>query len=285
MLPLEQVTDVQEKSPKRFFKVNQLNDLPGKEWIKFTKSWFKLGSQPRDRKICHPASFPESLALEFISFFTKERQWVLDPFLGTGSSLLAARIMKRNGIGIELYPKYLEIANQRLNEIVDPNSHMVLRCADARKLTEVFAEEGLPEVDFCITSPPYWNQLSRNHRRQKVRESRGFDTIYGAKPDDLGTIESYDSFIAEQESVFDGVFELTKIGGYLVVITNNVYRDGRVWPLAFDTFRTLSRKWTPKDERIWCQDDKALFPFGIFDTYVGNRTHHYCLIFKKELRT
>src|SRR5438034_2779119 len=46
---------------------NKLNELSGKDWIKFTKSWFVHRPEPRgDQKIRHPASFPESLVREFI---------------------------------------------------------------------------------------------------------------------------------------------------------------------------------------------------------------------------
>jgi len=52
---------------------NKLNDLSGRDWIKFTKSWFVHRPDARgDRKIRHPASFPESLVREFVSFFTKK---------------------------------------------------------------------------------------------------------------------------------------------------------------------------------------------------------------------
>lgn len=271
-----------EKTGRNFVRQNQLNDLIGKDWMKFTKTWFLLEARPRDRKIRHPASFPESLAAEFISFFTKERQWVFDPFLGTGSSLIAAKMLERNGIGIELYPKYLKIAKHRLHQIKDSSSRIVIQCADARNLAKIFADNSLPEIDFCITSPPYWNQLNKNHRRQRERKKKGLDTTYGNLPNDIGTIDDYYSFIDEQKLIFDQVYEVMREGGYLVVITNNVYREGRVWPLAFDTFNSLGENWTPKDEKIWCQNDKALYPFGIFNTYVGNRTHHYCLIFRKE---
>src|SRR5438128_8046437 len=82
---------------------NKLNELSGKEWIKFTKSWFIHRPGPRDvLKIRHPACFPESLVRDFISFFTKPGQLVVDPFLGTGSTLVAALDAGRSGVGFEI---------------------------------------------------------------------------------------------------------------------------------------------------------------------------------------
>ena len=80
--------------PERRKPINKLNHLTGKDWIKFTKSWFIHNPPRRDRaKIVHPAGFPETLVRGFVEFFTKRDMWVLDPFLGTGSTLLAARAL------------------------------------------------------------------------------------------------------------------------------------------------------------------------------------------------
>ena len=70
---------------------NKLNDLEPKAWLKFQKSWF-IHNPPRRRKdvLRHPAKFPETMAQEFIEFFTKRGQTVLDPMAGTGSTLVAA---------------------------------------------------------------------------------------------------------------------------------------------------------------------------------------------------
>lgn len=57
----------------------------------------------------HPAAFPESLPEWFIKLFTKEGDTVLDPFVGSGTTLIVSQKMKRNSIGIEILPEYHEI--------------------------------------------------------------------------------------------------------------------------------------------------------------------------------
>jgi site-specific DNA-methyltransferase (adenine-specific) len=57
----------------------------------------------------HSAAFPNSLPEWFIKLFTKENDWVLDPFAGSGTTLEVASKMKRNSIGIEIMPEYIEI--------------------------------------------------------------------------------------------------------------------------------------------------------------------------------
>ena len=252
--------------------------------MKFTKSWFKHSPPPRDKtKLIHPAGFPETLVREFVEFFTKPNMWVLDPFLGTGSTLLAARAAGRNGVGVEINPRYASMARSRLEEAppTDATRQVVLR-GDSRLLRSILGRTGAHDFDFCITSPPYWNQLKRSSFRQRERKQIGLDTSYSDDPEDIGNINNYEMFLDAQKQIFDEVFAVTKVGGYLVIVTNNVFSDGRLYPLAFETLTTLARTWVPKDEKIWLHDDKRLLPLGIYNAWVGNRSHQYCLIFRKE---
>ncbi|MHA1130540.1 MAG: DNA methyltransferase [Candidatus Helarchaeota archaeon] len=276
---------------------NKLNDLSGREWIKFTKTWFIHNPPPRkEDEMLHPAKYPESLIEPFIKFFTKKNQLVVDPFLGTGSTMLAAFNTKRSCIGVELMPKYAKIAEKRINRLLSRAKGTLDRfdpkfkeermfkvfTADSLTIGTIWEENKLPEVDFCITSPPYWNQLKQHSLRQKERKELGLDTKYGEHERDIGNIDDYRQFIVEQKKIFDEIYQVLKHNGYLVVITNNIFFQGRVYPLAFDTGISLSDNWVLKDEKIWCQDDKALIALGVNSAWVGNRHHQYCLIFRKE---
>src|SRR5256712_6129166 len=102
---------------------NKLNELSGRDWIKFTKSWFVHRPEARgDRKIRHPASFPESMVKEFVSFFTRKGELVVDPFVGTGSTLVAALETGRSGIGFEIVKKYANIARVRVKDSLTQNA-------------------------------------------------------------------------------------------------------------------------------------------------------------------
>jgi len=64
----------------------------------------------------HPATFPESLARDHILSWSNEGDTVLDPFSGSGTTLKMARLMGRNGIGIEIHQDYCDIAVERLRQ-------------------------------------------------------------------------------------------------------------------------------------------------------------------------
>jgi len=268
---------VEKKKESRKDPKNQLNDLTGQEWIRFQKSWFIHSPPPRsEQEVLHPAKFPESLITEFIQFFTKKGQWVLDPFVGTGSTLVACDMTERNGVGIELYEKYVQIGKKRTKQQII--------CGDARQLLPILQETG-QKFHLCITSPPYWNILTRGrvpkspYQIQRVKKK--LDTQYGFDKQDIGLIRSYTGYIETLVSICKEVSKLLYYNRYLIVIIQNVRVQGRVCPLAFDLTVALSKFLIYKGERIWCQDNKKLHPFAYPYDFSPNIFHHYCLIFKK----
>lgn len=65
----------------------------------------------------HSAVFPEVLPEWFIKLFTKEHDWVLDPFLGSGTTVRVAKRMCRNSIGIEIIPEYYEMVKSKITPV------------------------------------------------------------------------------------------------------------------------------------------------------------------------
>ena len=64
----------------------------------------------------HPCQFPVELIERLVLSLTKEDDWVLDPFLGTGTSVVAAIKHNRKGAGAEIFPKYINIAHERIKQ-------------------------------------------------------------------------------------------------------------------------------------------------------------------------
>jgi DNA modification methylase len=66
----------------------------------------------------HSAVFPEGLPEWFIKLFTKKGDWVLDPFMGSGTTVRVAQRMKRNAVGIEILPEYYDLAKDSIKTIM-----------------------------------------------------------------------------------------------------------------------------------------------------------------------
>ncbi len=64
----------------------------------------------------HSAAFPKELPKWFIKLFTKKNDWVLDPFLGSGTTSEVAQEMERNSIGIEIVPEYVEMVKKKIRQ-------------------------------------------------------------------------------------------------------------------------------------------------------------------------
>lgn len=271
---------------KRSFR-NRLNDLTNKEWLPFQKSWFIHNPPPRKEAVLrHPAKFPETLAQEFIEFFTKRGQTVLDPMAGTGSALIAALRAGRNSIGIELNARYSEIASrliaQERHELGDDAAELraEILTGDARHLERL----DLPLINYVFTSPPYWNMLhARGAETQRDRRADSdMDVVYSDDGRDLGNIADYSHFLDELVAIYAGLAPILAPSSYLTVIVKNIKKGGRIYPLAWDLARRMRAHFTLKDERIWCQDNVRLAPYGMGSAWVSNTVHHYCLQFRYE---
>jgi DNA modification methylase len=268
-------------------KENKLNELTGREWLKFQKSWFVHNPPPRKKNVLqHPAKFPETLIQEFIEFFTKSGMNVLDPMVGTGSTLIACIRSHRNGYGIELNPKYAEVARNGVNlELGQLNlfkEHPKIRVisGDANDMGDF----DLPGIDYCITSPPYWDMLRMKgaDTQKERRESEGLDLYYSDDAKDLGNIEDYDRFLESLVNVYKKVYKVMRNQAYMTIIVKNVKKKGKMYPLAWDLGKEVGEFFVLKDEKIWCQDNQRLAPFGLGSAWVSNTFHHYCLNFRKE---
>jgi len=260
---------------------NKLNNLTGTEWVKFLSSFFIFNALPSDLKEenlvtkgkskLHPATFSPTMISKFIEFFTKEGQTVLDPFLGIGTTLVACDRTNRKGIGIELNSKYVDIAKMRTKQKVISG--------DATKIKEY----NLPQIDYCITSPPYWNVLNRSTKDfEKNRNSNSLDVKYSDSKKDLGNIDDYNEFINAVFEIFVDIYNILKPKGYITVIIKNVKKKGKFYPLAWDLAKKLGELYVLKDEKVWAQDKVNLAPYGYPYAWVGNIIHHYCLILRKE---
>ncbi len=272
--------------------LNRLNELSAQEWLRFTKTWF-VHNPPRRKKdeILHPAKYPEDMIEEFIRFFTKTGQVVFDPFLGTGSTLVAAYNAKRSGIGIELQEKYAEVAKKRLQEmesqlrLSDEGARMdckqLVLQGNAAEIEGFWKKLELPEIDLVITSPPYGPMLNKKGLVTKERERKGLDLKYSEDEHDLGNADGYEDFLKKLLGIFLKIKPKVKVGGYVVVILQNYMDKGDYKMLAWDFAREMGKHFQLRGERVWLQDNKTLYPYGYRYCFVPNVHHHYCLVFRK----
>ncbi|MFH1909183.1 MAG: site-specific DNA-methyltransferase, partial [Chloroflexota bacterium] len=81
--------------------------------LEYNKSVWNFAAEPA-RKVGHPAPFPVELPRRLIQLYTFENEIVLDPFMGSGQTAIAARKSNRHFLGYEIDEKYVELARKRI---------------------------------------------------------------------------------------------------------------------------------------------------------------------------
>lgn len=269
--------------------VNKLNDLSAKEWIPETVSvWIQrgLGKEHAHAEIerQHPAPFSFQDVARLVRFFSKAGETVLDPFVGVGSTLKAAALEGRRGIGIELNKKYAELANKRLKTEL-PTDFFVCRDqtvlkGDARKVLPTLPKN---TVKLVVTSPPYWTILHKqDHKANQERIANGLDTQYSDDPKDLGNIPSYPQFLATLADTLALTRPLLVDGGHMCIVVGDFRQKSRYYMFHADIAREMElRGFTLKGLKVLYQRHKRVFPYGFPYSYVPNLHHQYIVILAK----
>lgn len=260
---------------------NRLNELSNTEWMIETKSvWFSRPPQRDKLKANHPATFAESDIVRLIEFFTKPGGRVLDPFLGSGSTLVACAQCGRVGTGIELVGSWADVARRRI-DAENPAQEQTVINADSRIAMGKLADESF---DFIVTSPPYWMILRKDwdHKVKAERKSRGLDTRYSDEPNDLGNLESYDEFLSELGKVFAECHRVLNKKKYMAVVVSDFRHKSKFVAYHADIAREMESAGFSLDGiTILVQDNKNLYPYGLPYAFVSNIHHQYILVFRK----
>jgi DNA modification methylase len=203
--------------------------ITAKEWVKgmvTIKEFFYTGRDIRDKNV-HPAVYPIALPAHFIELLTHEGELVLDPFVGIGTTLIAAQDLKRNAVGFDLKEEYVEVAKERLSQSrLDGNAKQIAVVDDSHNIPEYLVKKN--SVSLCITSPPYANMLNRKRLdksiRGDLRDNGHLNKVqqYSKDPRDLGTMnhEAYANALTE---IYSSILPIMKPKSHCIVNVNDVW--------------------------------------------------------------
>lgn len=260
------------------------NNLDGKRWIQNSISvWSDIRKTADEARLKHPAMFPGMLVERLIeTFLPPEGTVVLDPFAGSGSTVVTAAVMGKRGLGLELSPEYVALAIERLQDVVGGDGKKSRRRksqiihASAHDLCEHVEKRS---VDLCITSPPYWDILTR-------KRTADFKTVrnYGDHDGDLGLITDYETFLDSLVGVFRGVFDVLKPGAFCCVIVMDLRKKNRFFPFHSDLATRLQEIGFLYDDLIiWNRQSEYnnLRPLGYPSVFRVNKVHEFILLMQK----
>ena len=192
--------------------------------------------------------FSDNLVRHFLQHFTQERDIVLDPFAGFGTTLMVAEAMGRIPYGIEWDAQR---ANYIRSQLRHPD-HIIH--GDAQQLNTY----GLPAFDFSITSPPY------------MRKNDTEDPLTGYALEGRG----YSAYLQDLRGIYLQMAQLMKDHAHVVIEVANLKAPDSVTRLAWDIADVVSEVLHFEGEVV----------IG-WDTYGYGYDHSYCLVFTSRKGT
>jgi DNA modification methylase len=259
----------------------RMNELTGKEWLQLSFSvWRDVAKDSEERALKHPAAFPRMLVDKLLKIYLKgKNKLVMDPFLGIGTTLLAAKAAGHDGVGFDLNKDYLAIAEGRISaELESHPTTFKIYNADSRNLLDHVEPNS---VDLVVTSPPYWDILNQKRTADK-RDIKG----YSEDKEDLGNIEDYEEFLQNLKEVFSAVYVAMKPNSRCVSVVMDLRKKDKFFPLHEDQTRIMKEIGFELEEYvIWDRqrDYNNMKTLGYPWVFRFNKVHEFvCVYWKRE---
>jgi DNA modification methylase len=271
---------------------SHINCLTAKEWLKCQLGVWQFTFEGRDirDKSVHPATFPISLARKVIDLFSHQGELILDPFVGSGTVLVAAQDANRNAVGFDLQQNYIDLCNSRLNQTnLFGNTQQIAIKDDARHIKDYLDPES---VSLIFTSPPYANLLNRE-RKNKSRRFRKNDQLgkveqYSQDPRDLGTMP-VEEYAVSMGDIFESLLPLLKPKAHCVINVPDMWWENERITIHVSLITELRKRgYELRNIIIWDRTNivNKIGIFGWPSNYITmGVTFEYLLDFWKPLRT
>jgi DNA modification methylase len=159
-------------------------------------------------------NFAPQIARNIIEMYSEEGDSILDPMVGAGTTLIEAKLLARNALGLDINPEAVKLSRKALNFNHHPPSKQKVQVGDARELS--FLKDD--SFDLVITHPPYMNIIKYSDC---------------AIPEDLSNIGSLPKFCVEIEKIANELFRVLKPNKYCAILIGNTRKGKHFVPLAF----------------------------------------------------
>ena len=181
--------------------------------LEFNTMWsFKQRGSWETHKGDYPGNWSPFVPKNIILRYSKENDLILDQFIGSGTTLVEAKLLNRKGIGCDINPKALKISKSRIDGVEGKNYIQFVRCT-AENLSFIKNES----IDLICTHPPYSNI---------IKYSKNIDG-------DLSLL-NIDEFYESMWQVAKDSYRVLKKEKYCVIMMGDIRRNSFVIPLGFN---------------------------------------------------
>ncbi len=277
------------------------NGLCASEWAEISKSvWNDVSSARHKKHLEHGATYPEKLCDRLIAMYSKKDDVVLDPFLGTGTTVIAAIKAQRNAIGIELTDRFFNVAETSISEIANETQLGFFDVSSFGKYElhkgdccEILKRLSDNKVQITITSPPYADLIHKvvedrtvRHKNSAfVKDNNATTNLYSNDSRDLGNM-AIEQYLDKVEQIMHELFRVTKPGGYNAWVVKD-FRDTKNKIPYVDLHSKIAAAgekagFKYHDLIIWDQNQhRKLVLLGYPSVFYVNQNHSYIVIMRK----
>ena len=192
----------------------------------------------------HPGKMVPELARQIVKTYSRPGDLGVDPLCGIGTTVVEAAALGRRCIGIELEPRWAQLAIANLDAILPQASRSLgeMRAGDALQLGSLIGEHA-GKVDLVATSPPYACEVGTTDKSawfagRSLCDRRTLN--YSADRANLGHLRDQ-AYLEAMAKVYVGCRNVLRPGGVMVTVTKNLRRKGRCFDLAAATVRAAQQ--------------------------------------------
>ena len=263
-------------------KQSKVNDLNLNRWKEYddiiTDSLWILNK--RDNSGVHHAgywgNFIPQIPNQLLRRYTKKGEWVLDPFLGSGTTLIEAQRLGRNAVGIELSKKVMEQTKKDIAKEVNPHKiklEFINDDSSSVDFKNVLSSLQIKSFQFQIFHPPYWDIIKFSDNKS-----------------DLSNAKSIEEFLKGFGKVLDNCLPYLDKKRFAAVVISDKYSGGEWIPLGFYVMQeVLKRGMILKstivknfDETTAKRNQKELWRYRALAGGFYVFKHEYIFVFQKK---
>ncbi len=273
-------------------KIKTFNGMTAHEWALSSRSvWNDVSSIRKSNHLLHGATYPEKLCERVLKMYSKEGDRVLDPFLGTGTTVISAIKNKRFAYGIELTEKYFNLASNEIADVakVFTNDYQIFH-GDCEVMLDEIQNES---IQLTFTSPPYADLIHKvledREKRHKhsafVEENNAKTNLYSDDELDLGNM-SLDRYKEKVIRIMSKIYLKTNPGGYNIWVVKD-FRDVKNKIPYVDLHSIIAdcgvkAGFVYHDLIIWDQNEqRSLVLLGYPSVFYVNQNHSYLVVLRR----